>query len=258
MNDFTRELRTLMGREEAPDVAAPDFLDAVKTMLEGIKPKTTAEMRAYHFAQQVAPRLKDFGFDVRYHKLDLLAGKDERCAQQRRVLRQVKDRFTNCGSIVALVGPRGTGKTSIAAEFAAERIWGDWEIATGIERKPVPCRVTSYRKASDLIARFKAYYGDFGTIQMDQLQASLDHLCSVDVLVIDEVHEVPEDSRHKDRLMTDLLDKRYSARKDTLLISNQKKPDFWQSTPESIKSRITEHGGIIECVWDSFRDKPAK
>lgn len=254
---FAEDLRAIMGVKAAEPVNADAILAEIRALLGGMKPKTTEEMRAYHFETKIAPRLKDFGFEDRYQRMGLMDGEDPRCGLQRDIMAKVKAKFTNCGAIVALVGPRGTGKTTIAAQIASDRLWEDWQIALAPQRCGVPCRVTSYWKACDVVARFKAYYGDFGTIEMQALASLLEHMCGVECLVIDELHEVPEDSRHKDRLLTDILDKRYAARRDTLLISNQKQEAFWQTLPESIKSRLSEHGGVIPCEWQSFREKGA-
>lgn len=255
---FSEEIRALMGVSDPEPASAESILAEIRAAFGMMKPRTTEEMRDHHFETRIAPRLRDFGFEDRYQRQNLMDGEDPRCGLQRDILAKVNAKFTNCGAIVALVGPRGTGKTTIAAQLAADRLWEDWQIALAPQRRGVPCRVTSYWKACDVVARFKAYYGDFGTIEMNQLSSLLEHMCGVECLVIDELHEVPDDSRHKDRLLTDILDKRYSARRDTLLISNQKQDAFWSTLPESIKSRITEHGGVIPCEWLSFRDHAAQ
>lgn len=221
-----------------------------------LAPMPRAEYRAHIFETQIAARLRDFQFEERYRKLDPLSGADPRCRAQEDVLRGVKERFQNTGAIVALVGPRGTGKTSIASQLAQDRLWEDWERAISGQRG-CPHRVTSYRKIAELLAKLKARYANYGSINGDQMEAYLDHICSVECLVIDEIHEAPEDSKHKDQLLTDLIDRRYSAKRDTLLISNQQKADFVKALNPSIVSRMTEHGAVIRCEWPSFRDKPA-
>jgi DNA replication protein DnaC len=255
---FAEELREHLKKEDPKPLDANELMDELTAAFAHLKPKTQEEMRAYHFTTTIAPRLKDFGFCERYQTMDLLNGADPRCALQRETLAKLNQTLTGCGAIVGMIGPRGTGKTTIAAQLAAERLWDDWKIALSPSRNGVPCRITSYRKAGDLVARFKAYYGDFGSTQIDYLSSLLEHFASVECLIIDELHEVPEESRHKDRFLTDLLDKRYAGRRDTILISNQKEADFWQSTSDSIKSRLVEHGGVIPCEWPSFREHPSK
>lgn len=254
---FADELRRVVGSEDPAPVNGDEFMAGIRELFGQMKPRTAEEMRAMHFETQIAPRLGDFGFETRYRQMDILSGRDPRCREQESVLARVESKFTNAGAIVALVGPRGTGKTSIAAQLAANRLWEDWRIALAGERKGVPCRITSYRKLGALVARLKAYYGDFGSVQSEQMHATLEHLCAVECLVIDELFEVPDDSKHKDRLLTDILDRRYAARRDTLLISNQTRDEFVSNLVPSIGSRLLEHGGVIRCEWQSFRDKPA-
>lgn len=221
-----------------------------------ITPMSREKHREHVFATQIADRLRDFQFEERYRRIDQLAGQDPRCRLQEAALRTVKERFQNMGSIVALVGPRGTGKTSIAAQLAQDRLWEDWECAIS-GRRGAPCRVTSYRKISGLLTRLKPLYADFGSVHTERMQADLDHVCTVEVLVIDEIHEVPEDSKFKDRILTDIVDRRYAAKRDTLLISNQQKQEFLDALNPSVVSRLREHGTVIRCEWPSFREKPA-
>lgn len=251
--------QTLQAPEPTPAEVDVDFME----LLKGITPRSESEIRANDFAQVIAPRLKDFGFVSRYRGDGLLNGPDARSGEQRDVLSRIETRCQNVGAIVAMVGPRGTGKTTIAAALAAKRLWEDWDKAreiqsytTSLERRPVPRRISLYRKLSAVVARFKAFYGDFGTIEMAQLESERAHLASVELLIIDELAEVEDDSRHKDRILTDLLDLRYADRRDTILISNQTKADFAASINPSVASRIAEHGCVIRCEWQSFRDFP--
>jgi DNA replication protein DnaC len=85
----------------------------------------------------------------------------------------------------------------------------------------------------------------------------LESLASPKLLVIDEVQERSE-SAWEDRLLTFLVNQRYNAMKDTILIANLTKAEFAQSVGASIVSRLNETGGIIECAWPSFRQGKGK
>jgi len=172
---------------------------------------------------------------------------------QKGVFNICKTAFTGTGAIIALVGERGTGKTTLAAQLIINRLWEDWE---RLESGEVAFlwRNVPYRKMSDLIARFKPLYGDFGSLDMDTLINARSSYCGDNTLaIIDELHDC-EDQKMKDRILTDILDRRYSEMNDTLLISNQTVKAFNQSVSDSVRSRICEHGRIIECVWESFRE----
>ena len=233
-----------------PHTGELGIVEAVAKLLASIEPKTAEQMRYYDFATYIAPQLARFGFEERYRKDGLCDGQDERCKLQRDKLAKLTNTLQGRGAIVALVGPRGTGKTYIASQFVIDRLWAEH----GTPR----CTWSHYTKLTTLVAKLKAFYGDFGTIEMERLEQYRAFLTqTLDLLIIDELHEVADDSRHKDRILSDILDARYSAKKDTLLISNQSAEEFARTTNPSILSRLNEHGGIISCDWQSFRDKPA-
>ena len=228
------------------------------TALAKITPAAPEAVRAHTFATVIAPRLQAMGFEERYRVDGLIDGPDPRAAEQRSNLAKVVKRFAGVGAIVALVGPRGTGKTSIAAALAQARLWEDWAAVSAYPRQPGAFwRLTGYYKCTDLVARFKARYGDWGTTKTDELEAGRKFFIREDCVVIDEWHEAAEDSRHKDRILTDLLDARYSARRDTLIISNQTREAFQASLNDSLQSRLREHGSVIACEWEDFRRRPA-
>lgn len=226
------------------------IVEAVEKLLASIEPKSAEQMREYDFKAHIAPKLATFGFEQRYRRDGLCDGQDERCKLQRDKLAKLTNTLQSKGAIVALVGPRGTGKTYIASQFVIDRLWSEH----GTPR----CTWSHYTKLTTLVGRLKAFYGDMGTIDGEKLEQYRTFLTKIlDLLIIDEIHEVADDSRHKDRILTDILDARYSAKKDTLLISNQSAEEFSRTTNASILSRLNEHGGIISCAWESFRDKPA-
>jgi DNA replication protein DnaC len=88
---------------------------------------------------------------------------------------------------------------------------------------------------------------------MDALLRRHDKLCRENpLLCIDEIH-VCEEQRIKNRFLIDTLDKRYANLVDTIIVSNETPEEFNASTDASILSRMKEHGGILDCTWESFR-----
>lgn len=210
----------------------------------GLPRRTPDEIAAWTWREETLPRLRAAGLDARYWR-DIQVWTN---AAQGRVFARLLAQCRGVGAIVALTGPRGTGKTTLAAQMIVERAKD--------EKLPPWDRQPPYRKLVDLIARYKPLYADFGGINTDSLMTSRDHFCSSPALVvIDEIHEC-DDQKMKSRVLTDLLDRRYSAKRDTILISNQTPEDFKASTSDSILSRLAEFGCIIPCEWKSWRAKP--
>ena len=217
--------------------------------------KTTAEIRAFEFQQEILPRLRASG----WKGMDrfMTQSINTSCKPQMAVMKLAESKCVDVGAIVALVGIRGSGKTTIAAQIAIRRaeLWMNWHRRDPKERAGAPPRgFCHYTKLTDLLARFKAIYADFGSISSDQLIGEREQLCKLSLLVIDELHDCDE-QRRKDRLLTDIIDRRYAARKDTILISNQDADDFAKTTGPSVMSRLSEHGLTISCNWSSWRDK---
>lgn len=209
-------------------------------------PTPPAEYRQHILATQIFPTIERWGFEKRFHREIVMPLK------QRQSYERTELRMCSRGAVVALVGERGLGKTSICAQFALAVAWRNHENAT---KDSGPRRIESviYKKAAKLIARYKPLFADFGSTQTEQLLESLEYLCrEQEYLVIDEVHEC-DDAKFKTRILTDLIDRRYSACRDTILIANQTPEDFAATIGDSILSRLNEHGCIIECKWGSFR-----
>ena len=174
---------------------------------------------------------------------------------QHRVFQRVKSTLQGEGSIVALVGKRGTGKTTIIAQIMIDRIltWHHWHSLHVKERTGrAPQGLGKYFKCIEVSAKMKANYSDSGTINGEEIEMYRDRLTSCSLLILDEKHDADE-LRVTDRILTDVLDRRYSARKDSIIISNQSEQEFRDTTNDSILSRISEHGLIIPCEWESFR-----
>lgn len=165
--------------------------------------------------------------------------------EQRDVFVEASEVCRGVGAVVALVGKRGCGKTTIATQMIARRAEKAIEAKSLIPWMP-------YRKLQHLTGRLKGLYGDFGSIGAESLESSRDALCRAALLVIDEIHEC-EDMKLAQRILTDIIDIRYSRRKDTVLISNHSPKEFQSGTNDSILSRLSHFGLIIPCNWKSFR-----
>lgn len=142
------------------------------------------------------------------------------------------------GFLVALLGIRGAGKTQLAVEAARTRI----EAGYG----------GRYVKAMDLLIRFREAFRKDGPSE----KAVLEEFLHPDILVIDALEERAE-TQFEDRMIAHLIDLRYDAMLDTILISNQTKEAFAKAVGNSVVSRLIETGEVIECTWESFRKKAA-
>jgi len=139
------------------------------------------------------------------------------------------------GFIIALLGPRGTGKTQLGCSLCQ----------TAAERG----RKCLYGSAMGFFLDIKE---SFDGVKSEK--AVIDHYIKPSLLVLDEMQERGQ-SQWEDRLLTHLIDRRYSAKKDTLLLSNQTSKQFSEAMGESVISRILQTGGIATCDWESFRTK---
>lgn len=147
------------------------------------------------------------------------------------------ERRIKTGFIVALIGDRGPGKTQMAVELIRHSCGIGWR--------------SFYTTAMEFFIAIKGTYRD-GSSQSEH--EVIKTLTNPGLLVIDEVQERGE-TAWEDRLLTHLIDVRYRNESDTLLISNLKREPFLESLGPSITSRLVETGGIIECRWQSFREK---
>lgn len=231
-----------------PEIPATASLtEAVSALLDGKTASPQAEWDAYLRKTEIWPSLDRWGFGPRFRQLLTLSG------PQAKTLVAVQKKMQRVGAIVALVGQRGTGKTSIAARLAYEQAMTNASESRRLTEGPREISSVIYRKATDLLSRYKPLYGDFGSIDIEALTESRRFLCQEqEFLIIDELHEC-EESKFKNRVLADILDRRYAAKRDTILIANQTPDEFQKSTADSIISRLSEHGCIIPCNWDSFR-----
>lgn len=134
------------------------------------------------------------------------------------------------GYQTALIGDRGTGKTQLAVELMRRS-----------------CRMeltTRYNRLMDFFESIKATFGDgAGT----EASVTADY-ASPQMLILDEAHERTGNAWDTS-LFADLIDRRYAAKKDTIIIANLEFADVGEAFGPSIMRRVSETGGVIPCTW---------
>jgi len=149
------------------------------------------------------------------------------------------------GGLVALLGNRGTGKTQMAAEITRSGEWprdkAEWN---GI--KMVSGKTSIYRRAMDIFLDLRDRSPGHSE------KAVMEKLSKCGLLVIDEFQERGE-TPFEDRIITNLLDKRYNDQKPTILIANLDRQGLAQMLSPSVKDRMRENGKSYTFNWKSYR-----
>ena len=155
--------------------------------------------------------------------------------QWKRRFQKIKNRLQKDRGILGIIGNRGTGKTQLAAEVI----------------KDIAPDTATYMTAAELFMRIRA------TFDKRTTETEIDiarELSRGPLLVIDELQERGE-SAWENRLLTEIIDKRYANERPTLLISNLTAGELTASLGDSITDRMREGGGIIEITGQSHRSK---
>lgn len=247
----TEQIAELLSRKppEPEESEVKELVLNVEAVIDQLRTRMATDQQAdeWIFQNEIRPRLKECGFLDR-HQIRIA---DWNCPRQEATYRWALRKCQGIGCVIALVGNRGTGKTTIAAQMAIAR-------AQDPQRKPWE-RTPPYRKLADVIARYKPLYADFGTVDIDGLMAARDAFCRAPLMFIDEIHEC-SDAKLKARILTDIIDRRYAGLKDTILISNETKAAFEASIGDSVLSRMQDRGAngkqlgaVVECNWESWR-----
>jgi DNA replication protein DnaC len=143
------------------------------------------------------------------------------------------------GFLVALLGIRGPGKTQIAVSV--------------IHRATAQMCTARYVKAMDLFRLIRRAFASRERGEASEMEDDIvEELVAFDLLVIDELDQRGQ-TDWEQNVLVNLIDRRYDARKCTLLISNAEKPNFAAMMGASVASRIAETGESIECEWPSYR-----
>jgi len=158
------------------------------------------------------------------------------------------------GGIVAMVGDRGPGKTQMAAELARGGEWpGDKEEYTRGDGLVIHRGKTAmYRRSMDIFLDLREAAKNHVKSSEKEVLAKLSN---VGLLVIDEFQERGE-SEWENRIMKNLLDKRYASERPTIIIANMTRKEMFDSLGASIVDRARENGKSIEFNWPSYRVQP--
>jgi DNA replication protein DnaC len=141
------------------------------------------------------------------------------------------------GVIAVIIGNRGAGKTQMAV--------------CAIRQACKSERSALYSKAMNFFLDVRSSY------QKESLKTEreiIQEYLKPELLVIDAI-ENRSDSAFENLLLNYLIDMRYDAEKDTILIGNLNETEFAASMGLSIVDRIHECGIKIVCTWKSFRRK---
>ena len=152
--------------------------------------------------------------------------------QWERDFETAKNHVSN-STLLSLIGKRGSGKTRLAIEI----------LRSFAKTKG------RYLTAMDLFMRIRASYRKDAVEDESRIVEELSR-CSL--LILDEIQERGE-SAWEDRILTHLIDKRYSALKPTIIIANLKAEELEEHLGASASSRMREGGGILILNGKSHR-----
>lgn len=146
------------------------------------------------------------------------------------------DEHIEAGTTLVLAGGVGTGKTHLAC---------------AVLQAILPWRVGLYLSTRGLILMVRETWGR-GAARSER--EVLEELGGIDLLVIDEVG-VQAGTESEQHLLFDVLDRRYMARRPTILMTNLDADGFNAYVGDRVRSRLREVGRWIAFDWGDYRGK---
>ena len=117
-------------------------------------------------------------------------------------------------------------------------------------------RSNAYDLRSSLFCTATEFFMDVKSAYRDQTKNTeadiIKHFGRPSLLVIDELGK-RGDTEWENRMLYELINRRYMDMKDTLLVSNLAVEIIGEALGDSLNSRMRETGGILDCNWASFR-----
>jgi DNA replication protein DnaC len=155
---------------------------------------------------------------------------DPWCATRRQLIQAANGR----GSVVLIHGPRGKGKTQLVCDVAHS-------VRNRLRM------MARYTTAADLFRSIRDSFGGEG-----KERALIEQMTAPLLLVIDEAHE-RGGTEFENRVLTEIVDKRYAAMRETFLVTNETVAQAEKSLGPSIWSRMIETGGLVEVNGRNYR-----
>lgn len=150
------------------------------------------------------------------------------------------DSLPNNGAGLMLLGPPGTGKTTLAAAMCRE----------AIPRLQAPASLVTQR---DLIRRIRSTWSkDSASTEEEAIHSFV----VGGLLVIDDVG-VGFGTEGEQTHLLDVVDARYRLRRPTLVASNLNAPQLKVALGERVFDRLREGCKYVVCKWPSFRGADA-
>ena len=134
------------------------------------------------------------------------------------------------GSLIAIGGATQRGKTQLAVEVARK-------FMTELGKS------ARYVSAYDFSLQLK------DSFRLGKAGEVLDTFKRPSLLIIDEMSKRSE-THTEFAALFEVLNHRYSAMKDTILIGNLEKDEFLDSIGESLMARVAASGGFISATWE--------
>jgi DNA replication protein DnaC len=252
------ELRELEARDRAErvdDAKLQGVLGEIRRVIGNLKPSSPEVLRRHRWATIG----QEWAAGAGIPKLHRTLLEDWGNPSQEKTFIRTRDLCRGTGAVVALVGSRGTGKTTIATQVMLRRLEALVEYHYGPDRaenkgQNEPPSAGRYEKLTKLGVMFKAIFAGYGSIEQTKLTELYNNWVKESLLVIDEVHDA-ETIQPAMAMLVDLIDRRYAERRDTILISNRDAQTFRAEMNQSIISRLTETGAILSCEWQSWRTR---
>ena len=160
---------------------------------------------------------------------------------QRDALSKAKGYADNFGGLGGFIfsGLPGTGKNHLSAAICNQLMRSG--------------RTVLIITVPDLMMKFRSTYNDSASVKEEQL---MNELCSVDLLVIDEIGIQRKNSEHESIVLNQLIDRRLGKIKPTGMLTNLDFKGMTDFLGDRIMDRMKMGGSMwINFDWESYRSK---